>query len=224
MFGFNFIVVLPLLAKFTFGGGAGLYSLFTALMSVGSLAGALFSASRTEPTAGHAGRLGRGLRRPHAGHRSGAHGLAGRRVLVAVGMAMMLFMATANTTLQLNSDPAMRGRVMALYGLLFAGSTPVGGPLLGWISEAWGPRVGLASAGSSAWPPPWPRCAGCGCAGGRRRWRRARPTTRPHRRRLIAFRVPERRVFDALRYCGTAQRVASTSRTSNGGRTSARRP
>ena len=50
MFGFNFVVVLPLLARFTFGGGAGLYSLFTALMSLGSLAGALFPASRLAPT------------------------------------------------------------------------------------------------------------------------------------------------------------------------------
>jgi MFS family permease len=69
-------------------------------------------------------------------------------VLVAVGMAMMLFMATANTTLQLNSDPAMRGRVMALYGLLFLGTTPVGGPVMGWIAQAWGPRVGLAIGGA----------------------------------------------------------------------------
>ena len=68
-------------------------------------------------------------------------------LLVAVGVAVMLFLATANTTLQLNSDPAMRGRVMALYGLLFLGSTPVGGPLLGWISEQWGPRTGLALGG-----------------------------------------------------------------------------
>src|SRR4028118_1323072 len=71
-------------------------------------------------------------------------------LLVAVGMAVMLFLATANTTLQLNSDPAMRGRVMALYGLLFLGSTPIGGPLLGWISEAWGPRVGLAIGGAAS--------------------------------------------------------------------------
>jgi MFS family permease len=60
----------------------------------------------------------------------------------------MLFMATANTTLQLGSEPAMRGRVMALYGLLFAGSTPLGGPVMGWISEAWGPRVGVAIGGA----------------------------------------------------------------------------
>ena len=148
MFGFNFIVVLPLLAKFTFGGDAGLYSLFTALMAFGSLSGALISASRSKPSA--AMLVGSGL---------AFGGLVlltavaptpwmAAVVLVAVGMAMMLFMATANTTLQLNSDPAMRGRVMALYGLLFLGTTPVGGPVMGWIAETWGPRVGLAIGGS----------------------------------------------------------------------------
>ena len=71
-------------------------------------------------------------------------------MLVGVGMAVMLFLATANTTLQLNSDPAMRGRVMAVYGLLFLGSTPIGGPLLGWISETWGHGSAWPWAGRSA--------------------------------------------------------------------------
>lgn len=148
MFGFNFIVVLPLLARFTFSGGAGLYSVFTALMSVGSLGGALVAASRTEPTRGVL--LG-------AGAAFGVLMLATAVapsvfltcvLLVGVGAAVMLFLATANTTLQLQSEPAMRGRVMALYGLLFLGSTPVGGPLLGWISQEWGPRVGLGIGGA----------------------------------------------------------------------------
>jgi MFS family permease len=148
MFGFNFIVVLPLLARFTFDGGAGLYSVFTALMSLGSLIGALFAASRTKPTRrrliGSGMAFGVLLLATAAAPTAALTGV----LLVAVGMAVMLFLATANTTLQLNSDPAMRGRVMALYGLLFLGSTPLGGPLLGWISEAWGPRVGLAIGGA----------------------------------------------------------------------------
>jgi len=146
-FGFNFIVVLPLLAKFTFHGGAGLYSLFTALMSAGSLVGALVAASRARPTR----RMLIG-----AGVAFGVLLLATAAapsawltcvLLIGVGAAVMLFLATANTTLQLSSDPAMRGRVMALYGLLFLGSTPVGGPLLGWISQEWGPRFGLVLGG-----------------------------------------------------------------------------
>ena len=148
MFGFNFIVILPLLAKFTFGGDAGLYSLLTALMAGGSLTGALISASRSRPTpnmlVGAGVAFGVLMLATAAAPTAWVAGV----VLVGVGVAMMLFMATANTLLQLNSDPAMRGRVMALYGLLFLGSTPVGGPLLGWISEQWGPRVGIALGGS----------------------------------------------------------------------------
>jgi MFS family permease len=148
MFGFNFVVVLPLLARFTFSGGAGLYSLFTALMSVGSLAGALYSASRLAPTRrmllGSGVAFGALMLATAAAPTAWLTGV----LLVAVGTAMMLFMATANTTLQLGSDPAMRGRVMALYGLLFAGSTPLGGPFLGWISETWGPRFGVAIGGA----------------------------------------------------------------------------
>src|SRR5919202_6521469 len=64
-----------------------------------------------------------------------------------MGTAMMVFLATANSTLQLASDPSMRGRVMALYGLVFLGSTPVGGPIIGWISQHWGARAGLAAGG-----------------------------------------------------------------------------
>jgi len=148
MFGFNFIVVLPLLARFTFDGGAGLYSVFTALMSLGSLVGALIAASRARPTRtlllGSGIAFGVLMLATSAAPTAWLTGV----LLVGVGLSVMLFLATANTTLQLHSDPAMRGRVMALYGLLFLGSTPLGGPLLGWVSEAWGPRVGLALGGA----------------------------------------------------------------------------
>ncbi len=148
MFGFNFIVVLPLLARFTFDGGAGLYSVFTALMSLGSLVGALIAASRARPTRtlllGSGIAFGVLMLATAAAPTAWLTGL----LLVGVGLSVMLFLATANTTLQLHSDPSMRGRVMALYGLLFLGSTPLGGPLLGWISEAWGPRFGLGLGGA----------------------------------------------------------------------------
>lgn len=148
MFGFNFIVVLPLLARYTFSGGAGLYSVFTALMSVGSLAGALVAASRTKPTRAVLLGAGAAFGVLMLATAAAPSVLTTGALLVAVGAAVMLFLATANTTLQLSSEPAMRGRVMALYGLLFLGSTPVGGPLLGWISQEWGPRVGLALGGA----------------------------------------------------------------------------
>ncbi len=148
MFGVNFVVVLPLLARFTFEGGAGLYSLFTALMSLGSLMGALVAASRARPTRRVLIGSGIAFGVLLLGTAAAPTVWLTSVLLVAVGMAVMLFLATANTTLQLNSDAALRGRVMALYGLLLMGTTPVGGPLLGWISEAWGPRVGLAIGGA----------------------------------------------------------------------------
>jgi len=148
LFGFNFVVVLPLLARFTFGGGAGLYSVFTSLMAAGSLAGALFAASRPRPTrrllVGSGLAFGALLLAASASPGPVVAGV----LLTGVGVAVMLFLATANTTLQLNSEPAMRGRVMALYGLVFLGSTPVGGPLLGWISGRWGARSGLGLGGA----------------------------------------------------------------------------
>jgi MFS family permease len=79
--------------------------------------------------------------------------------LVPMGAFSMTFIATANTTLQLGSRHDMRGRVMAVYALVFLGSTPLGGPLVGWISQQWGARSGLfvggavslAAAGAAAW-------------------------------------------------------------------------
>jgi MFS family permease len=65
-----------------------------------------------------------------------------------MGAFSMAFIATANTTLQLASRHDMRGRVMAVYALVFLGSTPIGGPLIGWISQQWGPRAGLFLGGA----------------------------------------------------------------------------
>ncbi|HVF14740.1 MAG TPA: MFS transporter [Acidimicrobiales bacterium] len=147
-FGMNFGVVLPILARYTFDGGAPLYGWLTSLMSLGSLLGALTAAGRVGPT--RTMLIG-------AGAAFGALTLLAAvapspvlvgAALVAVGVAIMLFLATANTTLQLACAPAMRGRVMALYGLVFLGSTPLGGPLLGWISGHWGGRWGLAVSGA----------------------------------------------------------------------------
>jgi MFS family permease len=63
--------------------------------------------------------------------------------LAFAGGASISFMSTGNSTLQLTAKPAMRGRVMALWFVAFQGSTPVGGPIVGWVMEAIGPRAGL---------------------------------------------------------------------------------
>jgi MFS family permease len=70
--------------------------------------------------------------------------------MALVGWGSVSFMATGNTTLQLNSAPNMRGRVMSLWAVAFLGSTPIGGPLIGWLIATTNARVGLAVGGVSA--------------------------------------------------------------------------
>ena len=78
--------------------------------------------------------------------------------LVPLGAASVTFAAGVNSTLQIAVEPAMRGRVMALYSVVFLGSTPIGAPLVGWLAGAAGPRAGLLAgavaalvAGVAAW-------------------------------------------------------------------------
>ena len=153
--GFNFQVVLPLLAKFSFGGGAGTYAVLVSAMGVGSIAGALVNGhqGRTGPRLMAAGALAFGVSALLA---AAAPDLALEIVMLALlGAASVTFAATINSTLQLAVVPEMRGRVMALYSVVFLGSTPIGGPLTGWISEAYDPRVALILAGVSGLSAAW---------------------------------------------------------------------
>jgi hypothetical protein len=70
--------------------------------------------------------------------------------LAPLGFASVTFAAGVNSTLQLGATPAMRGRVMALYSVVFLGSTPIGGPIVGWLAETAGPRSGLILGGVAA--------------------------------------------------------------------------
>jgi MFS family permease len=154
-FGFNFQVVLPLLARFSFAGGAGTYAVLVSAMGVGSVAGALVTGAhgRTGPRLIAAAAFAFGLSALLA---AAMPALAFEiPVLALLGAAAVTFAASINSTLQLAVEPAMRGRVMALYSVVFLGSTPIGGPLAGWLAEAYDPRVALllaAIAGlSAAW-------------------------------------------------------------------------
>ena len=75
--------------------------------------------------------------------------------LALLGAAAVTFAATINSTLQLAVSPPMRGRVMALYSVVFLGSTPIGGPLAGWLAQAYDPRVALLLAGVSGLSAAW---------------------------------------------------------------------
>ncbi len=153
--GFNFQVVLPLLARFSFDGGATTYAAMVSAMAVGSIAGALVT--------GHHGRTGPRLIAGGA-LAFGVLGLLSASMptlalelpmLALLGAAAVTFAATINSTLQLAVSPEMRGRVMALYSVVFLGSTPIGGPLTGWLAETYDPRAALLLAGitglSAAW-------------------------------------------------------------------------
>ncbi|MDQ1438849.1 MAG: hypothetical protein QOK43_2478 [Acidimicrobiaceae bacterium] len=146
-FALNFSITMPLMARYAFHKGAGTFGLLTSCMGLGSMVGALATAARSRPTS----RL-----------LVGASVVFGLLMLVAAGVptlglelavmpffgaASITFMATANSTLQLNSSPEMRGRVMALYVLVFLGSTPIGGPIVGWVAQTWGPRASLVLGG-----------------------------------------------------------------------------
>jgi MFS family permease len=154
-FGFNFQVVLPLLARFSFDGGAGVYAALVTAMGVGSVAGALVTGAH--------GRTGPRLIAA-AAFAFGASALLSAAMpalaleipmLALLGAAAVTFAASINSTLQLAVEPAMRGRVMALYSVVFLGSNPIGAPLTGWLSESYDPRIALllaAIAGlSAAW-------------------------------------------------------------------------
>ena len=146
-FGLNYRVVLPLLARFEFGGGPGLIGLMTSVMAGGSVIGALVAAGRSRPTrnllVGSAAAFGVVSLLTAAAPDLG-WALAS---LFFTGIATITFMATANATLQLTSSSEMRGRVMALHGITFLGSTPIGGLICGWLAEVAGPRAPLWVSG-----------------------------------------------------------------------------
>jgi MFS family permease len=146
--GFNFQLSSALLTKNTFHHGAGSYGLISAVYASGSLLGALASAKR-----------GRLARRRVVFVAAAAYGVieiaAGLMptfwsffaLLVPFGFATLTFSTAANTTVQLSASPSMRGRVMALYLIVFMGGTPIGAPFIGWIAEVAGPRWSLITGG-----------------------------------------------------------------------------
>jgi MFS family permease len=149
MLAYEFQVSIPVLARDTFHGGSEAYGFLTAAMGIGAVVGGLFTAAR--------GRTG--LRSMIiAGTGFGLAiivcafapvlGLAYAAMLF-VGWASVSFIAIGNSTIQLASDPSMRGRALALWQVAFQGTTPIGGPLIGWIIDLSDPRIGLAVGGVS---------------------------------------------------------------------------
>lgn len=148
-FGVNFVVILPLFAREDLLGGPRLLGALTAAMGAGSLIGALVAAARSKPTRRWLVGAAAGFGTVTAALALTPSALVAVPLLMGAGVGMMAFMATANATLQLEAAPAMRGRVMALYGVLFLGSTPIGGPLMGMLTDRFGARAAFALAGAA---------------------------------------------------------------------------
>ena len=146
----EFQVSLPLMASKVFHGGAAAYGVMASVMGAGAVVGGLISAARSRPRtrALCLAAVGWGIAILAAAVApSMALELA---ALVFVGYGSITFNSLAKTTLQLAAKPEMRGRVMALWGLAWLGSTPIGGPIVGWVGQAIGPRWALVIGGVAA--------------------------------------------------------------------------
>lgn len=149
-FTYEFQVVLPVFASKSFHQGASLFAAFYIAMSVGSVLGGLFVASRRRLS---------NQALITAALVFGAFTILTAFspniflafvLLIGVGVGSILFSSVANALLQLTSAPEMRGRVMSLWTVAFLGSTPIGGPIIGLLSDRFSPRVALIFGGGAA--------------------------------------------------------------------------
>lgn len=146
-FGLNFQLTSAMMARTVFHKGAGQYGIVGSILAIGSLAGALLAARRERPRV-----------RLVIGAAFGFGVAAGVLALmptypsfaiasIPVGLASLTMMTAANATIQMSTDPAVRGRVMSLYMMVFMGATPIGSPVVGWIGQQFGARwsIGIGS-------------------------------------------------------------------------------
>lgn len=146
-FGLNFQMTSALMARAEFGKGAGEYGILGSVLAIGSLAGALLAARRERPRvrlvigAAFGFGIATGVQALMPTYASYAV------ACIPVGLASLTMMTAANTTIQMSTDPAVRGRVMSLYMIVMLGATPIGSPIVGWIGEQFGPRwsIGIGS-------------------------------------------------------------------------------
>ncbi|UZN04166.1 MFS transporter [Cellulomonas sp. S1-8] len=149
-FGLNFQLTSALMARTEFDRGAQEYGILGSVLAIGSLTGALLAARRERPRV----RLVIGSAFAF-GIATGVMALMPTYVSFAiacipVGLASLTMMTAANTSIQMSTDPTMRGRVMSLYMVVFLGATPVGSPIVGWIGETFGARWAIGVGSISA--------------------------------------------------------------------------
>ena len=149
-FGLNFGIYIATMASVEFGQGAAVFGALSSMLAIGSVTGALLSAQRERPRLRFlivaSGIFGLGCALAATLPTIWAFAAA----LVLIGVAAQTFMTTANGLVQMTTDPALRGRVMAIYMAIFMGGMPIGAPIVGWVANEFGPRWSLgvgASAG-----------------------------------------------------------------------------
>jgi MFS family permease len=149
-FGLNFAIFISTMAVRVFHAGAGRYGLLTSTLAIGTVTGALLAAQRAKPhftllpcAAGLFGLLlGIAAVLPD-------YWLFGV-VLIGIGVCAQTFTTSTNSYMQLSAEPAMRGRIVAIFLAIIMGGTPLGAPLVGWVADTFGPRwaLGVGAAGS----------------------------------------------------------------------------
>lgn len=197
-FGLNFQLTSAVMARTEFGKGPGEYGILGSILAIGSLTGALMAARRERPRVRLviASALGFGVA-------AGAMALMPTYELYAlatipVGFASLTMLTAANATIQVSTDPQMRGRVMSIYLIVFLGATPIGSPVVGWVAEQFGARWSIGVGAISAL-----LVAGAAGIWAIRNWNvevRYRLLSRPHLQVLWPHEAEERRrTAEALR-------------------------
>ena len=142
-FAFNFQVTIPLLVDGPLGGDTATFTALFSVLSLGSFVGALGTAQRTEVTSRHLVRSAAAFSVTMALLALSPNLTLAFVAAVALGLASISFMTSSTAIVQLLAGPTYRGRVLAIQAMVFLGSTPIGGPIVGWITDAAGPRVGV---------------------------------------------------------------------------------
>ncbi len=142
-FGINFPIFIATMSVTVFHAGAGEYGLLTAMMAIGSVIGALLAARRARPSVALlvAAAAAFGLSFVVAAFMPNYRlfGIA----LIVVGLCSQTVTTSTNSVIQLSTEPAMRGRVMAIFMAIALGGTPIGAPIVGWVADTFGPRWAL---------------------------------------------------------------------------------
>ena len=149
-FGFNFPIFISTMAVNVFHTDARGFGLLSSIMAIGTMSGALLAAGRDKPKFGTlllgSGVFGIGC--TLAAFSPGYWWFAA--ALAVIGVAALTFTIATNSMMQLSTEPAMRGRVMAIRVGVGLGGTAMGAPIVGWVANHFGPRWSLGIGAVSA--------------------------------------------------------------------------